>query len=115
MSIIHILGAENRFISSTDVVDLSSYANKSDLNSISSSSTSSFVENNLGLTPWNNLSKLNETIELECLQILVEINQILPSIGLIFNAIVHNHIYTYKTTLKDTKSLAEYDTEIIDL
>ncbi|CAF1115781.1 unnamed protein product [Rotaria sordida] len=44
MSIIHILGAENRFISSTDVVDLSSYANKSDLNSISSSSTSSFEQ-----------------------------------------------------------------------
>ncbi len=35
------------------------------------------LENNLGLTPWNNLSKLNETIELECLQIFVDISQIL--------------------------------------
>jgi hypothetical protein len=36
-----------------------------------------FVENHLGLTSWHCLSKLNETIELECLHVLVDINQIL--------------------------------------
>ncbi len=35
------------------------------------------LENNLGLTPWNYLSKLNETIELECLQLFVDISQTL--------------------------------------
>jgi hypothetical protein len=71
------------------------------------------LENNLGLTPWINLSKLNETIELECLQIFVDISQIpvdnfsivliahsycrifQPPIDLIFNAIEHNHMNTY--------------------
>jgi hypothetical protein len=37
----------------------------------------SSLENNLGLTPWNYLSKLNETIELECLQLFVDISQTL--------------------------------------
>ncbi len=35
------------------------------------------LENNLGLTPWINLSKLNETVELECLQIFVDMSQTL--------------------------------------
>ncbi|CAF0742860.1 unnamed protein product [Rotaria sordida] len=53
------------------------------------------LENNLGLTPWNNLSKLNETIKLECLQIFIDISQILPPMDLIFDSIEHNHISTY--------------------
>ena len=35
------------------------------------------LENNLGLTPWNNLSKLNEILELECLQLFVDLSQLL--------------------------------------
>ncbi|CAF4629322.1 unnamed protein product [Rotaria sp. Silwood1] len=57
------------------------------------------LENNLGLTPWNNLSKLNETIELECLQAFVDISQILPPMESIFDAIEHNHIDTYNYLL----------------
>ncbi|CAF1293634.1 unnamed protein product, partial [Rotaria sordida] len=40
-------------------------------------SANSLLGNNLCLTAWYNLSKLNETIELEYLQIFVNINQIL--------------------------------------
>ncbi|CAF1350215.1 unnamed protein product [Rotaria sordida] len=40
-------------------------------------SANSLLGNNLCLTAWYNLSKLNETIELEYLQIFVDINQIL--------------------------------------
>ncbi|CAM4857476.1 unnamed protein product [Rotaria socialis] len=61
-----------------------------------------FLENSLGLTPWNNLSQLNETIELECLQLFVDLNQSLPPADLIFDAIEHDHINTYDYLLSIT-------------
>ncbi|CAF4388540.1 unnamed protein product, partial [Rotaria magnacalcarata] len=61
-----------------------------------------FLENNLGLTPWNNLSQLNETIELECLQLFVDLNQSLPPVDLIFDVIEHDHINTYDYLLSIT-------------
>ena len=35
------------------------------------------LENHLGLTPWNHLSKLNESIQLECLHLDVDVSEIL--------------------------------------
>ncbi|CAF4329563.1 unnamed protein product [Rotaria socialis] len=61
-----------------------------------------FLENSLGLTPWNNLSQLNETIELECLQLFVDLNQSLPPADLIFDAIERDHINTYDYLLSIT-------------
>ncbi|CAF1008863.1 unnamed protein product [Adineta steineri] len=55
----------------------------------------SSIENNSGLTPWHNLSRLNEAIELECLQLFVDMSQTLPPTDLIFDAIEHNHTNTY--------------------
>lgn len=54
-----------------------------------------YLENTLGLTSWNNLSKLNEILELECLQLFVDLSQLLPPVDLIFNAIELNHTSTY--------------------
>ncbi|CAF1036217.1 unnamed protein product [Adineta ricciae] len=53
------------------------------------------MENNLGLTPWNNLSRLNEINELECLQLITEMSETLPPVDLIFDAVEHNRTSTF--------------------
>ncbi|UJR23738.1 hypothetical protein I4U23_026715 [Adineta vaga] len=55
----------------------------------------SSIENNLGLSPWYNLSRLNEINELECLQLFTEMSQTLPPVDLIFDAIEHNRTNTF--------------------
>ncbi|CAF1023821.1 unnamed protein product, partial [Didymodactylos carnosus] len=54
-----------------------------------------FIENVLGQTPFKNLTKLDETNELECLKTLVEDGKYPPPTDLLNDCIVNNHQQTF--------------------